>query len=178
PFARLGEGGIDGGADARVGGVDRRGAGIALVGLDGRRRRQRCIGGRVAAQQQAAEPVAVHGAALEAAGDCRGDLAARATGVAAAWRRRNSVGVSAVSALKARLNGPIDWKPASSAIVSTVCPARAGSASARFASSRRCRFRKALKFLQPRPWLMRRRSLYSGTSSRAASEPIVRPSSR
>ena len=83
PFARLGEGGIDGGADARVGGVDRRGAGIALVGVDGRRRRQRCIGGRVAAQQQAAEPVAVHGAALEAAGDCRGDLAARAIDVVA-----------------------------------------------------------------------------------------------
>jgi hypothetical protein len=33
--------------------------------------------------------------------------------------RRNSVGVRPVSALKARLNGPIDWKPASMAIVST-----------------------------------------------------------
>ena len=43
---------------------------------------------------------------------------------------RYSVGVRPVCALKARLNGPIDWKPASSAMVRTGTPAWPGSASA------------------------------------------------
>jgi len=46
-----------------------------------------------------------------------------------------SVGVTPVVALKARLNGPSDWKPASSAIVVTGTSACAGSASAALASS-------------------------------------------
>ena len=49
--------------------------------------------------------------------------------------RRNSVGVRPVSALKARLNGPIDWKPASMAIVSTGTSRWLASDSAALASS-------------------------------------------
>src|SRR5664279_5185362 len=45
------------------------------------------------------------------------DAAGRFQESASFWRR-NSLGVSPVAALKARLNGPIDWQPASRAIVS------------------------------------------------------------
>ena len=48
----------------------------------------------------------------------------------ASFSRRNSVGVRPVAALKARLKGPMDWKPASSAMLSTGRLRRAGSASA------------------------------------------------
>src|SRR5215472_13883881 len=53
------------------------------------------------------------------------------------FRRRYSVGVTPVVALKARLNGPSDWKPASIAIVMTGTSTCAGSASAALASSNR-----------------------------------------
>ena len=55
----------------------------------------------------------------------------------ASFSRRNSVGVRPVAALNARLNGPIDWKPAPSAIVNTGSSRRNGSASAVRASSSR-----------------------------------------
>ena len=51
--------------------------------------------------------------------------------------RRNSCGVMPVSALKARLNGPIDPNPQSSAIVRIGKWASAGSTRRRFASSMR-----------------------------------------
>src|SRR5580692_3240544 len=60
-------------------------------------------------------------------------------------RRRYSLGVTPVVALKARLNGPSDWKPASIAIVITGTSACEGSASAALASSIRWLLRKTLK---------------------------------
>ncbi len=50
---------------------------------------------------------------------------------------RNSVGVRPVAALKARLNGPIDWKPAVRAMVSTGNSGRVRSARAALASASR-----------------------------------------
>jgi hypothetical protein len=58
-------------------------------------------------------------------------------GVGAVVLRRYSVGVMPVSALKARLNGPSDWNPASSAIVKIGTSAWSGSTSARFTSDSR-----------------------------------------
>src|SRR3954468_6525343 len=62
-----------------------------------------------------------------------------------ALRRRYSVGVTPVVALKARLNGPSDWKPVSIAIVITGTSAWLGSASAALASAIRCSLRNTLK---------------------------------
>src|SRR5829696_2735651 len=64
---------------------------------------------------------------------------------ALALSRRYSVGVTPVIALKARLKGPSDWKPASIAIVITGTSAWLGSASAALASAIRCSLRKTLK---------------------------------
>src|SRR5262245_39907532 len=61
------------------------------------------------------------------------------------FSRRYSVGVTPVTVLKARLNGPSDWKPASMAMVMTGTSSWAGSASAALASSIRCSFRNTLK---------------------------------
>src|ERR1700739_117621 len=58
---------------------------------------------------------------------------------------RYSLGVPPVSALKARLKGPSDWKPASIAMVMTGTSACLGSASAGVASSIPWVLRKALK---------------------------------
>src|SRR5215468_4914194 len=63
----------------------------------------------------------------------------------AALRLRYSLDVTPVVALKARLNGPSDWKPASMAMVMTGTSACAGSASAVLASSIRWLLRKTLK---------------------------------
>lgn len=62
-----------------------------------------------------------------------------------AFSFRYSVGVTPVVALKARLKGPSDWKPASIAMVMTGTSACAGSASAALASSIRWLLRKTLK---------------------------------
>src|ERR1700759_949045 len=59
---------------------------------------------------------------------------------------RYSLGVTPVSALKARLKGPSDWKPASIAMVMTGTSPCAGSASAALASSIRWLLRNTLKF--------------------------------
>src|SRR5215217_195837 len=63
---------------------------------------------------------------------------------AGALRRRYSVGVTPVMALKARLNGPSDWKPASIAMVMTGTSTCVGSDSAVLASSMRWLLRKTL----------------------------------
>src|SRR3954451_13216342 len=62
-----------------------------------------------------------------------------------ALSRRYSDGVTPVVALKARLNGPSDWKPASIAMVMTGTSAWLGSASAALASAIRCSLRKTFK---------------------------------
>src|SRR5712675_3255838 len=62
-----------------------------------------------------------------------------------AFSRRYSVGVTPVVALKARLKGPSDWKPASIAMVITGTSACEGSARAALASSIRWLLRKTLK---------------------------------